>query len=264
MKTTIKSAGILKISLAASLLIFTSCTKHTVAPEAPPATTGVISLHLHTGIGMNEVDSGTIAMDANGRNIQLNIAQFYISGVILKKTDGNSVTLDTRILKTIGEEMYVLGTVPAGNYSSISFNIGVDAANNSKDPAMCSASDPLHTQTPSMWFGSTSQGYMFMNVQGLADTSAAQNAPVSSYMPFCYQLGTNAMFKTVNMPVMSQPVSVTAKSTQNSPAMIHVMCDYGKLLEGIDFKTQSCGTPFNGPTVANHVAGNVASMFMYN
>lgn len=263
MKTIINK--ILKTSLASALLIFTSCKKHTIEPVPAEATPmGIIGMHLHTNIDTTEVDSGMIAKDANGRNIQLNIAQFYITGVVLKKTDGSSVSLNTCILKTMGGEMYVLGTVPTGNYSSVSFNIGVDAANNSKNPSSFSPASPLSVQTPSMWFGNTLQGYMFMNVQGFADTSAMQNAPANTYMPFCYQLGTSSMLKAVSMPVMSQPVAVTAKSTQNFPALIHIKCDYGKLLEGVDFKTHPCGTPFNNASVANVLDHNVPDLFTYN
>lgn len=264
MKTMNKSIKILNTSLAAALLIFSSCTKHKVDPETPPPATGVIGIHLHTNIDVNEVDSGMVAMDANGRNIQLNIAQFYLSGFVLKKTDGSTVSLNTCVLKTIGEEMYVLGTVPTGNYSSISFNVGLEDATNHTLPSSYASGNPLGVQDPAMWFGSSSQGYMFMNVQGLSDTSATQNAPASSYVPFCYQLGTSTMLKTINMPLMSQPVSVTAKSTQSLPALIHIMCDYGKLLQGIDLKTQSSGSPFNNPAVATQVAANITSMFMYN
>ncbi|MGZ3867316.1 MAG: hypothetical protein ACXVNR_13145, partial [Bacteroidia bacterium] len=87
------STRIFKASLIGTLLFLSSCTKHKIDPETPPAVTGVIGIHLHTNIGVNEVDSGMLAMDENGRNIQLNIAQFYISGVVLKKTDGSAVSL---------------------------------------------------------------------------------------------------------------------------------------------------------------------------
>ncbi|HXB41107.1 MAG TPA: MbnP family protein [Bacteroidia bacterium] len=253
-----------KTIIAISLFAFLSCKKKTT-DTPPPVPTGVVGIHLHTDINVTEVDSGKVATDANGRKFQLNTAQFYAYNFILKKTDGSAVTISNGnyILKTIGTEMYVLGTVPAGNYSSISFNVGVDPAYNASNPSTFPSSSPLYTQNPPMWFGSTAQGYMFANIQGLADTSVSQTSTVSQYQSFSYQLGTNAMLKTISLPAMSMPLSVTANTTSGNPALFHVICDYGKLLQGVNFKTQNAATPFGNTAVATQIANNLPGMFHY-
>ena len=255
---------IIKTGFVLSSLVFFSCKKKTT-DNPPPVIYGVVGIHLHTNINTTEVDSGIVATDASGRKFQLNIAQFYAYNFVFKKTDGSTVTLtnDMYILKTIGTEMYVLGSVPTGNYTSLSFNVGVAPAQNSQNPSSLVMTSPLYTQNPAMWFGSTGQGYMFVNVQGLADTSVSQTSSQSQYQAFSYQLGTNTMLKTISLPSMTAPFSVTANATAGNPALFHLICDYGRLLQGVNLKTANIASPFSNAVIAAQIANNLPGMFHY-
>jgi len=255
MKNNIKNTVIVTLLIAA-LGSATSCKKDSATPATTTTQTGVLGFHIHTMIDTTEADSGLVATDLTGRRFQLNVAQFYISNVKLKKLDGTYITVDNvYLLKTIAQEEYIVGNVPAGNYKSVSFDVGLDATTNSKNPSSFAASSPLSAQTPNMWFGSTSQGYMFMNIEGKADTSATNNGSVNQ--SFTYQLGTSSMLRTVNLPDNS--FTITAGQTQQ----VHFYADYGKLLKGINFKTQSMGMPSMDPAVAVQVADSIPIMFRY-
>lgn len=242
---------------AACILIGASCKKNKSSDEEQPAVAnGTLYIHVHTDIDTTEVDSAMVAADASGRRFELDVAQFYISDIKLKKADGSTVSVGSGcILKNIATEEYLVGSVPAGNYQSISFNVGVGSADNQTMPSSHPASDPLSAQNPSMWFGSTSQGYMFVNVQGKADTTAAHNGPAN--FAFSYQLGTSTMLKTVTMP--NQAFTVASNQSQ----LVHLVADYGKLLNGVDFKAQPSATPFANASVATQIANNIQGMFHY-
>ena len=217
---------------------------------------GAIFFHMHTTIDTSEVDANQVAKDATGRRFSLSVAQFYISDIILHKSDGTDIPASgVFILKTIGEEEYQIDSVPAGNYKSVTFTVGLDATANATSPSSYAAASPLSAQTPSMYFGSAAQGYIFMNIQGMADTTAAQNGSVN--VPFSYQLGTSAMAKTVTMP--NETVSVIA----GQQSFIHINADYGKVLSGINFKTNPTATPFVNASIATQIANNIPSMFRY-
>ena len=234
------------------ILSLSSC--HKDNPPTPAPAMGLVYFHLHTNIDTTEADSGVVCHDATGRHFQLNIAQLYLSNIVLHKPDNTTYTVTgAYVLKIIANEEYLVGQAPAGNYTSVSFNVGIDAATNAMNPSMMTGC--LAPQTPSMWFGSIAQGYMFANVQGVADTTAAQAGPVNC--AFSYQLGTSAMLETVNLP--SQPFTVVSGQT----ALVHIICDYGRMLQGIDFKTQSMATPFSNAGVAAQIAANVPFMFHY-
>ncbi len=241
--------------LALSLAFFLGSCKKDATPA--PVGMGHFYFHLHSNVYNTELDTTyPVATDANGRQIKLTTAQFYMSAIRLKKSDGTFLDLSGGIiLKTIPNEEYYIGDVPAGNYTSVSFNIGLGNPVNSTNPSTYPASGILAPQTPSMWFGSTAQGYMFMNVQGLVDTTASNTGAVN--FPISYQLGTPAMLTGINMP--AQTFSVVAG--QND--FIHIICDYGKLLQGVNFKTQSSATPFVNASLAAQIAANIPNMFHY-
>ncbi|MEO8762169.1 MAG: MbnP family protein [Bacteroidia bacterium] len=256
---------IAKLFLAVCTVAFFSCKKKDNITPTPPTPMGTIALHLHTNIDTTEADSGVIVTDyVSGKKFQLNLAQFYISGVVAYKADGTPQTISNAyILKNIAQEMYIIGEVPAGNYKSISFNVGIDASNNATDPS--SHTGVLGTQNPSMWFGNTSQGYIFMNVQGYADTTSTHTGQVNQ--AFAYQLGGNNQLKNIRMPdkASNDYVAVTTSNTNALPAEFHITCDYGILLQNVNFKTNNpVATPFNSDsTTVKQIWNNVPGMFRY-
>jgi hypothetical protein len=255
MKNQIKIMRVLVqfIFLAAFLIFAGSCKKNSTEVVAAP---GHVSFHLHTDIDTAEVDTSQIYKDHNGRKIQIKLAQFYISGVALIRADGSQFALPGTIaMKSIPTEEYSLGDVPPGNYVSVTFNVGLSPSQNQTNPATEPAGNYLAAQTPPMWFGSTTKGYMFMNIQGKVDTSALNNGPVN--VPISYEIGTNALLQTVRMP--NQTFAIV--SGQNS--FVHIICDYGKLLSVVNFKTSPTADPFTNLPVATQIANNIPNMFHY-
>lgn len=232
---------------------FSACKKKNPTPNTPK---GLLYLHIHTDIDTNEVDAGTVARDSGGRQFSLNVAQFYMSNIVLYKSDGTSVTTANAIvLKTIGEEEYYVGSIPTGNYTSISFDIGLSDADNVGTPSALPSGNVLSTQNPNMWFG-PGMGYMFMNLQGMADTTAAQNGLVNA--PFTYQTGTSKQRISIRMP-QHAPFAVIA----NQQTFVHLIADYGKALRGVNLGLGTA-TPFIADSAAtNQIANNIYSMFRY-
>ena len=218
---------------------------------------GSLNLQIHTNINNTEVAANTVGIDPNGRHFMMSLAQFYISGISLQKTDGTfQLMKNVYFLKTIPNLSFTIDSVPAGDYKSISFNVGIDSATNTKDPSLFLASSPLYTQNPSMWFGNTNQGYMFMNIQGTADTSSTNTGNVN--YPFIVQLGSSSSLRTVILS--SKSYSVSAGST----ATVQIIADYGKLFQGVSFGTMFNGiptTPFTNPSVCTQIANNIQTMF---
>lgn len=224
-----------------------------------PTPTGTLYFHLHTNIDTAEVDDyGTVYTDSLGRRLYLSLAQLYVSGIKALKADGSSVSLDSAIiLKTKDIEQYRVQQIPVGNYTSVSFQVGLNATNNQATPSSYPATSALSAQSSSMWFGSTSQGYMFVNVQGGIDTTKAQTADVSTFQPFSYQLGTANELTTVTLPAKN--FTITAGQGQE----VHITIDYAKLLNGLNLKTENTATPFTNATVAAKAAKNIPSLFRY-
>jgi hypothetical protein len=238
----------------AFLFFLASCKKDATST---PAGVGHFYLHIHTYVNATKIDTTfPVATDAIGRQIKLNVAQFYVSAIRVMKSSGQFYDMSGAILlKTIGNEQFYVGDLPAGDYTSVSFNVGLGDPVNSTDPALYPASSILAPQTPAMWFGSTFQGYIFMNIQGLADTSATNTGPVN--FPFSYQMGRPSEMYGVNLP--TQNFSISAGQIYST----NIRCDFGKLLQGLNFKTQYSANPFISPANAAQIAQGFSSMFRY-
>lgn len=250
---------IIAIATLVSLSI-TSCSK-----KKTTAATGTFYFHLHTNIDTNEVDDVTaLYPDGSGRHFGLSIAQFYVSGIVLHNVNGQTYTVpDAYILKDIDSEEYVIGTAPVGTYNSVTFNVGVDAASNATTPSSHAASTALGNSA--MWFGNTTQGYMFMKLQGFADTTVAQSG--SNLVHFSYEIGSSANLKPVTMPTRgtgSYAMYAPYILTSGNASFIHIICDYGKLLSVVNFKTQDSTDTYNiNPSLAQSIANNIPNMFSY-
>ena len=273
----------------------------------PPTTYGVISFHLHTNISTNEdslTPSGlgfpiqdsiftTIPSHKGYVNIMLDTAQLYISNIVFHNVNGSTAAVSGQyILKYIGAEgPYIVGSVPTGNYNSVSFNVGLDASANGMNPSMNMADasqqfpgsgagttfnvfNPPATFTNSvgdagtiapMWSGSwnSSTGYYFVNVSGFADTSVNQTG---KYQHFSYQLSTTTV--AINLPAQTianagqQYVNVSTANTLTLPAEMHLICDYGQLMKGITSFVPPNNTTANANT-ATAIRNGVANMFHY-
>jgi len=254
-----------KLILIACVVAFFSCKKKDNTENTPPTPMGTIGFHLHTNIDTAEADSGEVITNyITHQRYQLDVAQFYISGIVAYKTDGTAEPLNNAyLLKNIDQEEYIIGQVPTGNYKSISFNVGIDAATNQTDPT--THTGVLAVQDPSMWFGWQWQGYIFMNVQGYADTTATHTGQVNK--AFTYQLGGNNELKNIHMPDRASGtyVTVTTSNTNTLPAEFHIICDYGILLNGVNFKTNNgAATPYNSDsTIVKAIESNIPNMFRY-
>ena len=240
------------------VLFMSSCSKKdtTVA-----LATGQLYLHLHTNIDTTEVDSYTsIISSSSGRKVSLNLAQLYISNIELVKLDGSLFSVTGKVLlKTFENEAYLVGNVPIGNYKSIRFYVGLDAAINTQSPV---STDSVFYR-PEMWFGETAQpmGYSFLNVQGKIDTTVKKNATLDQMVPFTYKIGTSANIIAVSFPDIS--FSVFAKQDQ----YIHIIVNYMNIFKGIDLSKPANlsvqTTNDNTTDLAKKIVASIPSMFSF-
>jgi len=245
------------IAIAAISCGITSCKKN----SGSSAPMGTFYFQLNTYIDTNKVvDTAILYRDSSGRHFSLSVAQFFIYNVVLQNANGTSYKIDNAyILKDIDSIQYVIGSAPPGTYNTVSFNVGLDAETNALSPSVFAPADS-YIPTGNMWYGNTTQGYIFMQLQGYADTTATQTGinPVH----FSCNIASAANLETVTMPVRGAypPYTLAANGT----CYINITCDYGKLLSAVNFKTQdSTDTYYFNPALATAIAGNIPNMFRY-
>lgn len=268
MKKRTLSSFLLLLIMSLGILL-TSCKKKTDDPEpegnnpdSQNGPKGRLYIHLHNYFETTEVDAYNIVYTTSeGRKIELRMGQVYLSNIQLIKLDGSVYTVpDVIVLSQQGIESYPIADVPAGNYKTIRFNIGLDPAANGKTPSTSTA-DPLNRSE--MWYGSTAQpeGFVFVNAQGRIDTTADASGSEAQMQPFSYRIGTNAHLKQKTMP--DKNFTIVPDQAQ----YCHMYMDYTKLFAGIQINKASQLT-VNSPTdnaseLAAKIANNLPSMFFY-
>jgi hypothetical protein len=255
---------ILYISLAAFLM---ACkTKSTEKdPEVPaPATEyGYVRMHLHTFVGMEEVDAYNISYtNEEGRRIKLSRAQLYISGIEIKRTNGTYLPVNGKILlKDLATLSYYIDSLPVGTYAGIRFKVGLPPEVNSLNPSQ--SNDSLILKKQEMWFGSVPQpdGFIFANFQGKIDTTAAMDALDSEMVNFDFRIGTNDNLVSVEMP--DQPFVVQKGLSE----YIHLYLDVNNLFNGLDLTNSAelsvTSVSANSGMLATKIKANLPSMFKY-
>lgn len=152
-----------------------------------------LSLHLQGMFGSQELIAGQ-TYDHNGTDITLTTARVYLSEFVLTSADGQEIivsadpvtvpakdendndvthTVTDRIVLTkhdLGLEDYHFGTVPAGDYTSLSFRIGIVGLDNRVDASQVPATHALAKQTDKNNHWNWANGYIYLRLDGEVDT----------------------------------------------------------------------------------------------
>ncbi|MCB9235993.1 MAG: hypothetical protein H6581_30380 [Bacteroidia bacterium] len=208
-----------------------------------------IMAHFHSHFGADALTYNQNYTLSSGRKVNLSLAQFYVSG--MKLTDGGSgYSFDDTYLLVKGDQtVYELGSADPGQYTGFTFDVGVDSAANHSDPSTYETSSALSPQSPSMHW-SWSSGYIFIKIEGMADTSAAGNGAVD--YPFELHVGMDAMLRNVSL-------SQALDATLNNEVEIGMVIDWSQFFNGIDMTTPFTTHTMDNMPVAMKVADNVSS-----
>lgn len=264
MKTKIKIQFLLFLFASMLVLSSSSCKKEKDTDPVTDNTTeiakGTLLLHLHSFIDAQEVDAYNVNYTTEaGRAISLSIGQFYMSDIQLEKLDGTFYDVgNQKLFKTLATETYAVGEVPAGNYKSIRFKVGLAPSTNALDPT--SSGDSLILNRSEMWFGGAAQpdGYVFFNAQGSIDTSADMSGKMC---PFIYKIGSNANYKQVQMPVQNYTI------VPDQAQYVHMYADFSRLFTGIVLDDSAnlniTSAAENNSSLATQIVNNIPSVFKY-
>lgn len=217
--------------------------------------------------------------DFNGTNVSFSSARVYVTEFELvradgttevftgdsvtapaKDLDGNDVThtvTDRVILAKhdLGDDVYSLGDVPSGEYTSVKFKLGVTGLSNRLDASQVPASHPLSKQTDRNNHWNWNAGYQFLRLDGLVDTDA-DDVPDEVWE---VHLGTGNFLKEVEL---SHDIDLVDGKNMN----LHIMIDYGKLMANVDLTDPDqrlCHTNDNLP-VANKVFAKYDDALMFH
>lgn len=209
-----------------------------------------MSMHVHSsldGTSLVEGEQYTI----NGVETQINLLQFYVSGISLVSADGDTVTSDTYLLVKPENDVYAIGDFPPGDYTRVIFHVGVDSLTNHADPSQYNLGDPLGAQTPTMHWG-WSFGYIFMRIDGEVDADGDGTPNPAS--TFEMHTGEDRYLSTIELDY-----AITIGGDQEN--IIHLDANWDALFTGIDMVNDNTVHGSDNMALASILEENILTVF---
>ncbi|WP_210518854.1 MbnP family protein [Hymenobacter terricola] len=222
--------------------------------DEPVANTGEFTLHLENVVGTAPLDlDATTYHNANGDNFTVSTFKYYISNVTLRKADNSSYLVPNSYFlvdqsKAESQDL-LMKNVPVGDYTGISFTVGVDSARTKAG----NFTDVLNANNGMYW---DMNGPEFINLKLEGRSPQAPSSGLIFHIAG-YKHSTTNTIRTVTLPFPA--VSLLIRP-DHSPE-IHTSADVLKMFTGVNpisFATiyNTMGGP-NSVKVADNIAAGM-------
>lgn len=253
------------IFLFVSVLVFAaSCKKDSTTPEFSSTDKGGIGIEFDNVAGNEDLVLNTgVYTNAAGETYSITKFNYYISNIVLHNENGTDYTVPKDdsyfLIQESDESTHVveLSDVPAGNYTGITFTVGVDSLK-------CTA--PVEERTgvldpaaggADMYWGWNS-GYIFLKMEG---TSTA-----SEMGDFYYHIGgfggySSATINNIKTISLTIPGGVSATVRKDITPDMHLFVDAKKVLDGTTNVSIAANSMVMFADYSVNIANNYANMF---
>lgn len=232
---------------------------------------GKLGIHLEHQVGGTALAlNSTNYSNALGQEFKISKFNYYLSNIKLKNENGTIYTVPQAesyflIKETDADSKEIeLSNIPEGNYTDITFTIGVDSLRSTMPIAdRTGVLDPAAGGQDMYWMWNS--GYVFMKMEGTSPVAPLDT--VTNTRPFEYHIGGFGGFssstinniKTVSLNFNGEKALV--RQANSSAPEVHTIVDAAKVLNGttnVSFATNPV-VMFNAYSV--NIANNYASMF---
>jgi hypothetical protein len=231
------------LAMAFTCLFFVSCSEDDNVTET--SLPGELSFTINNTFGSSALTLDTEYTTSEGDKIKPNQFRYWVSNIKLKKADGSTYAVpdayylledckeqviensDGIVMPASKRETVSIMGVPAGEYTEVTFSIGVDSEYNDNLSLQAGELSILQNMTADngwMWFTS----YIFTKVGGTYTNANSET------FNFLFETGSNDHYKTITKAFTS-PVEINGLK----PAEIKIKADASKLFTGISIEDAS-------------------------
>jgi len=173
--------------------VFTGCTE-----KEPEEETIIIEDEIRLSLSPNydgqPFDLNTFYPTQEGYSVQFTKLNF----ILTKVRNGSNTLCESAVYRFENNASLIWqGEGDFTQFSSIIGNVGVGPNENHLDPAALTLSNPLNIQNTGDMHWGWNPGYIFLMVEGKADTTAAQTGVHD--MNFLYHVGMDPLLKTLSL-----------------------------------------------------------------
>jgi hypothetical protein len=245
------------VAVMAMALAFTSCSNDDDNNDTVTGQ-GSLKLEFDNVYGSADFAANTDYTNSNGEVIKANKVKYIVSNIVLTKVDGTTYTVPKAESYFIIDELTPASTlltipnIPAGNYKSISYGIGVDKAQ--FDLGATGQGNFLTTAQNAGMMWSWSAGYKFVAFEGTFTSSTVTID--TNFKLHTGQTGTDYNYATISMNFPDNALVRT-----NITPQVHIMADLKHLLDGTNKINLSQGATIMGGSKLALATANLANMF---
>jgi len=253
-------------SLLITVMALAACKKE-AQPEFLPTDKGDLVVEFDNIVGGSDLqlNTGTYT-NAVGEQFKISMLNYYISNIVLTREDGTTYALPKDssyfLIKEENPSQEIkLNNIPAGNYTSIAFVLGVDSLKNTAPVGeRTGALDPAGDGAGMYW--SWNSGYIFLKMEGPADVAT------SADKKFRYHIGgfggySSTTINNIKKVNLTMPAGSSAQVRQNKPHAphIHILADASKVMNGSTNVSIAANTTVMFNPYSVNIANNYAGMF---
>lgn len=253
-----------------ALLTFSACSKDEVKPDSTK--TGTLSIQFDNIAGDRNLQLGTgVYTNASGEKFSVDMLKYFISNIRVKNANGDTYTVPQdssyfQVSEDDGASQFIKVPVPEGEYTSLTFILGVDSLRSTMDISKrTGVLDPSAGMDNGMYWGWNS-GYIFLKMEG---TSDAAPIDASGQHKFRYHIGGfggyNAVtFNNIKTITVDLTAAGTAKVVDNRVPNIHLMADILKVFTGTINISLAEWSTIMVSDYSTNVANNYQKMFTHD
>jgi hypothetical protein len=238
-------------------LFFVACEISEINPNDKNA----VSLNFENMVGTEPVVLNTKTYtNASGEDFTISTLNYFVSNISLKKADGTELKFADKYFlvkeSDKASKTITLSDVPAGDYTSVSFMIGVDSLKSVSEVSQrTGVLDPASYGTDNMYW-SWNSGYIFFKMEG---TSAKSTATNKGYKFHIGGFGGMSAKTANNLRTITLSMTDMAKVRKNIAPEVHLSIDAQKVFK-TSLKIAEINTIMN-PALGIVIANNYKDMF---
>lgn len=248
-----------------SVLFVSSCKKDKDTDDLTG--TGSITIEFDNIANGNNLVLGNKYINANGDTMTFSMFDYYISNIVLVKSDGSTYTVSKDnsyflIKESVSTSQEItLSNIPAGDYTSVKFVIGVDSLKSTAPVSeRTGVLDPAGAGAGMYW--AWNSGYIFVKVEG-----ESPQAPLSGGThPFQYHIG---LYGGYSSPTLNNIKTVTLSDADGDKASIrktqtphvHILVDIMEMFKSPTAVSVAANPLVHGSSFSATIANNYADMF---
>jgi hypothetical protein len=250
--------------LISGLIVF-AC--NSVNPSVEPEPVGSLSLAFDNVVGNQNLtlNTGTY-QNAAGESFSVSKFNYFVSNIRLKKEDGTEYTLPQSSSYFMVDadkpdsQTMTLASIPAGNYTGITFLVGVDSARSMADISL--RTGVLDPALNDGMYWDWNSGYIFVKLEG-----KSASAPATQNNTFFYHIGGfggGGTKKINNLRTVTVPFNGNVVKVDPSvKPQLRLKTDILKIFNGPTTLSIAQNPSVMFDTFSTNLADNYASMFSY-